>query len=379
VPHTAARTRLTARVSDRVINFSPGPATLPLSVLEEAQATLVSLPGTGASPLEVSHRGGWFTEVIEEAEANLRLLLAIPGGHHVVFCQGGASLQFSMVAANLRRGASLPARYVLTGSWGAKAVEEARKEGETDVAWTDEAAGWVRVPANGELDDLAPSAYVHVTSNETIQGVAYPGAPPVPETHLLVADSSSEFASRPIDVARYGVVYAGAQKNIGPAGVTVVIVRDDVLRRIPDGLASMLDYRTYVKSGSLYNTPPVFAIYVLVLVTRWLRDEVGGLDEMDRRNREKAALLYAAIDESGGFYRGHADPGSRSLMNVTWRLPTEELDAAFVSSAAAEGMVELKGHRSVGGIRASIYNAMPLEGVETLAAFMREFRDRQAD
>jgi phosphoserine aminotransferase len=366
-------------VADRVINFSPGPGTLPLSVLEEAQANLVSLPGVGASPLEVSHRGRWFTHVIEEAEANLRGLLAIPDDHHVVFCQGGASMQFSLVAANLLRGAAQPARYVVTGSWGAKAVEEARKEGEADVAWTDERAGWVRVPSNGELGDLAPSAYVHVTSNETIQGVQYPGTPPVPEPHVLVADSSSEFVSRPIDVARYGVIYAGAQKNVGPAGVTVVIVRDDVLARIPDGLPSLLDYRTYVRSGSLYNTPPVFAIYVLLLVTRWLRDDVGGLEDMHRRNREKAGVLYSAIDESDAFYRGHADPGSRSLMNVTWRLPTEELDAAFVAEAAAEDMVELKGHRSVGGIRASIYNAMPLEGVEMLAAFMRSFRDQNAD
>jgi phosphoserine aminotransferase len=365
-------------VTDRVVNFSPGPGTLPFPVLEEAQANLVSLPGVGASPLEVSHRGRWFTDVIEEAEANLRTLLAIPDRHHVVFCQGGASMQFSLVAANLLRGAKDPARYVVSGSWGAKAVEEAAKEGEADVAWTDEGAGWVRVPSRGELDDLAPAAYVHVTSNETIQGVQYLGTPPVPVTHLLVADASSEFASKPIDLARYGVLYAGAQKNIGPAGVTVVIVRDDVLARIPDGLPSLLDYRTYVRSGSLYNTPPVFAIYVLLLVTRWLRDEVGGLEEMHRRNREKAAVLYAAIDESGGFYRGHADRDSRSLMNVTWRLPTEELDAAFVAAAATEGMVELKGHRSVGGIRASIYNAMPLEGIEALAAFMRAFRDRHA-
>jgi phosphoserine aminotransferase len=366
-------------LADRVINFSPGPGTLPLSVLEEAQENLVSLPGLGASPLEVSHRGRWFTGVIEEAEANLRALLAIPDGHRIVFCQGGASMQFSMVAMNLLRGANDPARYVLTGSWSVKAVEEAKKEGRVDVAWTGEAWTWDRVPADGELDRVGPSAYVHVTSNETIQGVQYPGTPPVPASHILVADSSSEFVSRPVDVARYGLIYAGAQKNVGPAGVTVVIVRDDVLGRIPEGLASMLDYRTYVSSGSLYNTPPVFAIYVLLLVTRWLRDDVGGLAEMDRRNRQKAALLYAAIDESDGFYRGHADPGARSLMNVTWRLPNEELDAAFVAAAAAEGMVEIKGHRSVGGIRASIYNAMPLEGVETLAGFMRAFRDEFAD
>jgi phosphoserine aminotransferase len=363
---------------DRVINFSPGPGTLPLPVLEEARDTLVSLPGVRASPLEVSHRGRWFTDVIEEAQANLRSLLAIPESHHVVFCQGGASMQFSMVAANLLLGAEKPARYVLTGSWGKKAQDEARKQGEAEVAWSDEEAGFVRIPEPAELAEIPPSAYVHVTSNETIEGVEYPDAPPVPKNHVLVSDSSSDFVSRPIDVSRHGVLYAGAQKNIGPAGVTIVIVRDDVLARIPDGLPSLLDYRTYVRSGSLYNTPPVFAIYVVLLVTRWLRDEIGGLEEMHRRNREKANLLYAAIDESEGFYRSHADPGSRSLMNVTWRLPTDLLDAEFVAAAADEGMIELKGHRSVGGVRASIYNAMPLEGVKMLAAFMREFRDKQA-
>jgi phosphoserine aminotransferase len=224
---------------------------------------------------------------------------------------------------------------------------------------------------------VSPDAgYVHVTTNETIQGVEFPATPVAPDGVPLVADASSDFLSGPIEIERFGLLYAGAQKNAGPAGVTVVLVRDDLLARIPSGLPATLDYRTYVQHGSLYNTPPVFAIYVLMLVTRWLRDEIGGLEKMAERNREQAALLYDAIDAAPGFYRGHAAPGSRSRMNVTFRLPSEELEATFVSEAAERGMMELRGHRSVGGIRASIYNAMPIEGVEMLAAFMEEFHDR---
>lgn len=360
---------------ERPYNFSAGPGVLPLPVLEHAQHDLVALPGLGVSPLEVSHRGAWFTEVIERAGADLRALLVVPETHRIVFCQGGASMQFSMVAMNLLRGTKKPADYVVTGSWGQKALKEASKEGDARAAWDGQAGGFVRTPEPGELAAaLDPAAaYVHVTTNETIQGVEFPGDPTAPDGVPLVADCSSDFLSRPMNLERYGLLYAGAQKNAGPAGVAVVIVREDLLARVPDGLPSMLDYRTYVREGSLHNTPPVFSIYVLALVARWLREEVGGLDAMAERNREKAALLYEAIDGSDGFYRGHAEPGSRSLMNVTWRLPTEDLDSAFVAQATAEGLTELRGHRSVGGIRASIYNAMPLEGVEVLVGFMREF------
>ena len=365
---------------ERLFNFAAGPGILPLAVLEQARDDLPALPGLGASALEVSHRGAWFTSVIEEAENNLRQLLGVPDRHHVVFCQGGASMQFSMVPMNLLRGTGAAADHVVTGSWGAKAVTEARKEGDVRIAWTGADERFVRVPEPDELlEAVAPSpAYVHVTTNETIQGVEFPATPIVPDDVPLVADASSDFLSRPIETELFGLLYAGAQKNAGPAGVTVVIVRDDLLERIPDGLPSTLDYRTYVEHRSLYNTPPVFAIYVLMLVTRWLRDDVGGLEEMGRRNRGKAALLYDAIDAAPDFYRGHARPDSRSLMNVTFRLPSEELDAAFVSEAAERGMVELRGHRSVGGIRASIYNAMPVEGVEALSAFMRAFAARHA-
>jgi phosphoserine aminotransferase len=374
----AVTERRVAFTAGRVVSFSAGPGMLPLPVLQQAQADLVSIPGVGASPLEVSHRGAWFTEVIAEAESNLRSLLEIPDTYRVLFMQGGATMQFHMVPANLLRSDG-QADYVVTGSWGAKAAAEAMKEGAARIAWSEADVGFTRVPDTEELlesIDAAP-AYVHVTTNETIQGVEFPDTPIVPDDVPLVADCSSDFLSRPIDIPRYGLLYAGAQKNAGPAGVTVAIVRDDVLSRVPDGLPTMLDYRTYAEHGSLYNTPPVFSIYVLMLVTRWLRDEIGGLEAMHARNREKAALLYDVLDELPTFYRAHAERGSRSLMNVTFRLPREGLDTVFVAEAAEQGLTELKGHRSVGGIRASIYNAMPHEGVAQLAAFMRSFaRDR---
>ncbi|MGH2595854.1 MAG: 3-phosphoserine/phosphohydroxythreonine transaminase [Actinomycetota bacterium] len=362
-------------MSDRVFNFSAGPATLPLPVLEQVQRDLLSLPGVGASPLEISHRSPWFDSVIDEAEANLRALLGISDRHHVVFCQGGATMQFSMVPMNLLRGNADAAAYVVTGAWGNKAAKEAERVGAVRVAWSGEDQGYVRVPRADELLDVLSGAasYVHVTSNETIQGVEFPDTPAVPSGLPLICDASSDFLSRPIDIERYGLLYAGAQKNAGPAGVTVAIVRDDLLGRVPDDLPTMLDYRTYVANRSMYNTPPVFSIYVLMLVTRWLRDDVGGLDEQHAHNLERSGLIYAAIDGSGGFYRGHAAVGSRSSMNVTWTLPTPDLERRFVAEATAEGLVELRGHRNVGGIRASLYNAMPLAGAQALAGLMRAF------
>ena len=363
-------------MAERVINFSPGPSTLPLPVLQQAQRDLVSLPNVGASPLEISHRGAWFTSVIEEAEENLRTLLVVPADYRVLFCQGGATMQFAMSAMNFLPGAGRPAEFVVTGAWGERAAREAGKVGPVRVAWTDRDDGFRRTPTDEELRrELSGGvAYVHVTTNETIHGVEFADTPGAPEGVPLVADASSDFLSRPVDIGAHGLLYAGAQKNAGPAGVTVVLVRDDLLSRIPEGLPAMLDYRTYVEHRSMYNTPPVFAIYVLMLVTRWLRDEIGGLEAMAAINRDKAAMLYEVLDADPGFYRGHADPGSRSLMNVTFRLPTTELESAFLARAAKQGMVELKGHRSVGGIRASIYNAMTRDSVETLAAFMRGFR-----
>lgn len=358
----------------RVWNFSPGPGTLPVPVLEQVRDELLAHPAAGASVLEISHRSSAFEDVLGEAEANLRSLLGIPDSHGVLFLQGGASLQFSMVPMNLLRGSSKPAWYVVTGSWGQKALAEAKKEGAADVAWDGASENYSTVPDVGALE--VTGAYLHVTSNETIQGVELPegfepvGGPP------LVCDASSDFLSRPIPVERYGLLYAGAQKNAGPAGVTVALVRDDVLGAIPDGLPTMLDYRTFAGHGSRYNTPPVFAIYVLMLVTRWLRDDVGGLEKMGRINYEKASLVYRAIDASEGFYRGHAAPQARSRMNVTFRLPSEELERAFLAEAAERDLVELRGHRSVGGIRASIYNAMSVEGVRALVELMERFRAR---
>ena len=337
------------------------------------------MPGVGASALEVSHRSPWFEGVIREVEANLRSLLEVPDTHHIVFCQGGATQQFSMVPMNFLYN-TLPADVVVTGSWSARALQEATRLGPARAAWSGESDGFIRTPSAAEMAEaLVPDApYAHITTNETIQGVEYLADPHAPGDVPLIADISSDFLSRPLDVARYGLVYAGAQKNAGPAGVTVVIVRDDLLERVPADVPTMLDYRTFTRHGSMYNTPPVFAIYVVLLVTRWLRDEVGGLRRQHAINREKADLLYDAIDASDGFYRGHADAGSRSLMNVTWRLPTPELDGAFVADAASHDLRELKGHRSVGGIRASIYNAMPVDGVRELAAFMRSFAAEHA-
>jgi phosphoserine aminotransferase len=360
-------------MSDRAYNFAAGPGTLPLPVLERVRREIVSIRSIGASPLEVSHRGPWFRDVIGEAEANLRALVPVPDTHSVVFCQGGATTQFSMAPMNLLRGSDRSAAYLLTGSWGRKAVAEARKEGEVLVAWDGADDDYRRVPDGSEYTVPEDVAYLHFTSNETIQGVEWRAEPPAEPDVPLVCDASSDFLSRPLDLSRYGLLYAGAQKNAGPAGVTVAIVRDDVLDRVPDGLPTMLDYRTYVRSGSLHNTPPVFAIWVLMLVTRWLRETVGGLDRQLATNREKARMVYRAIDDSGGFYRGHADPASRSLMNVTFRLPDPDLDALFVQDAAAAGMIELRGHRSVGGIRASLYNAMPIEGAQALVGFMGAF------
>jgi phosphoserine aminotransferase len=360
----------------RVWNFSPGPATLPEPVLERAREDLRVLPGTGASILEISHRSPAFEGIVEEAEANLRELLEIPPEHHVLFLQGGASLQFSMVPMNLLRDANDPAAYVVTGSWGAKAFAEARKEGPADVVWDGREGGYTAVPDLRTLEVPPRSPYLHVASNETIHGVQLPPGFEPASGPPLVCDASSDLLSRPIPVDRYGLLYAGAQKNAGPAGVTVVILRADLVDRMPDGLPTMLDYRTHVAGRSLSNTPPVFAIHVVMLVTRWLRDEIGGLDKMDERNRAKAALLYEAIDGSDGFYRGHATPGARSLMNVTFRMPSAELEARFVAEAHEADLVELAGHRSVGGIRASIYNAMPVEGVRTLREFMDAFASR---
>jgi phosphoserine aminotransferase len=361
-------------MTERIHNFSAGPAVLPVSVLEEAQRDMLSLPGVGMSVMEISHRSKTFDEIINRAESDLRKLLGIPENYHVLFLQGGASLQFSMIPMNF-----LPtdgsADYIITGSWGKKALKEAKRAGVANVAATMADGGFTRIPGGAELKLDPKAAYVHITTNETIEGVEWKHEPEVGQVPL-VADASSDILSHPIPVDKYALIYAGAQKNMGPSGVTLVIMRDDLLKRIPDGLHTMLDYRTHVENKSLYNTPNTWGIYIINLVSKWLLEK-GGLEAMHRENEAKAQLIYNAIDATE-FYRGHADADSRSIMNVTFRLPAEELEKQFAAEATAQGLAGLKGHRSVGGIRASIYNALPLAAVEALVAFMKEFEKKNS-
>jgi phosphoserine aminotransferase len=303
-------------------------------------------------------------------------LLSIPENYQILFLQGGSRLQFSMIPMNLLRGQSGAADYLVTGSWSKLAVEEAKREGRVHVAYDGKGTNYDRLPAAEEIRLSPDAAYAYLCSNETIQGVQFAAEPDVGGAPL-VCDASSDFLHRPLPIEKYGLIYACAQKNAGPAGVTAVILRDDLLARSQDSLPGYLNYKNHVKEDSLYNTPPTFAIYLMKLVLEWLRDEVGGLAKMHAANKAKAKLLYDVIDESGGFYRGHAQPACRSLMNVTFRLPSESLEQEFVKEGEDRGLDGLKGHRSVGGIRASIYNAMPAAGVEQLAAFMREFKRKR--
>lgn len=361
---------------ERVYNFSAGPAMMPRPVLEQAQAELVALPGVGMSVMELSHRSKWFDEIIAEAEENLRRVLDVPDDYRVLFLQGGARLQFSMVPINFLDGGS--ADHLVTGYWGEKALQEAVREGTPHLAWSGEHDRFVRVPAQDDLD-LDPGArYVHMTSNETIQGVQFPAPPDTGEVPL-VCDASSDFLSRPVDVRDYGLLYACAQKNAGPAGLTVAVISDRLLERRREGLHTMLDYGAHAEAGSRLNTPPTFGIYLFVLVTQWIEREMGGLAALAERNRAKAKLLYDVLDEHSDFYQAHAEPASRSDMNVTFRLPRPELDAPFLEGAVERRLVQLKGHRSVGGIRASIYNAMPVEGVEALRDYLLEFAAAHAE
>ncbi len=363
--------------SDRVFNFSAGPAALPLPVLEQAQRELLALPGCGASVMEISHRSKQFVQVLDQAIADLTTLLKVPDGYRILFLQGGARLQFSMIPMNLLPGRGAAADYILTGSWSKHALAEARKEGDVNVAWDGKDTNYDQLPQDEELRLSDDAAYVYFASNETIQGVQFSAEPQVGD-RPLVCDASSDFLSRPLDIGRYGLIYACAQKNAGPAGVTIVIIREDLLERSTDALPGYLNYATHAQHNSMYNTPPTFAVYLVGLVAKWLLDDIGGLEAMHEVNQRKAATLYEAIDASGGFYRGHSRKECRSLMNVTFRLPSEELETAFLAEAAKRGLTALKGHRSVGGIRASIYNAMPVEGVEALRDLMAETAHRHS-
>ncbi len=356
----------------RVYNFSAGPAVLPEEVLQQAKDEMLEWNGSGMSVMEMSHRGKEFTSIAAEAEADLRDLLAIPDNYKVLFLQGGASSQFAAIPMNLLRGKK-GADYIVTGSWSKKAVSEAKRYGEVNIAATTEESKFTTTPGQGDLALSADAAYVHYTPNETIQGVEFPYIPETGDVPL-VADMSSTILSRPVDVSKFGMIYAGAQKNIGPAGLTVVIVRDDLLGDVLPVTPTMFNYATMADGESMYNTPPTYGWYLAGLVFKWLKKN-GGLQAMAELNQRKAAKLYAAIDGSG-FYTNPVTTESRSWMNVPFVLPNADLDAAFLSEAKEAGLVTLKGHRSVGGMRASIYNAMPEEGVDALIAFMAGFAKR---
>lgn len=361
---------------NRPFNFSAGPAVLPLSVLKKAQSEFLAVADTGLSILEISHRSKAFAHIIQEAEARLRRLLSIPSDYHVLFLQGGASLQFSMLALNFFQS---HAAYVDCGAWADKAIKEAQNLATTpnkkvEILWSGKAENYTYMPTELPSTGQNPPDYIHITSNETIQGIAIKqdyirqGVP-------LFCDMSSDILSRPVDVSQYDVIYAGAQKNMGPAGVTLVIIKDSLLAKTNPGLPTMLDYRTHVEKASLYNTPPVFSIYMLNLVSEWLEAQ-GGLSAMHAHNTKQADSVYALLDAYPNFYRGHARSDSRSLMNLTFTLPSVDLEKAFLAEAETHQLMSLKGHRSVGGIRASLYNACPNEAIDALTAFMQAFYEQ---
>ncbi|MDH5360233.1 MAG: 3-phosphoserine/phosphohydroxythreonine transaminase [Gammaproteobacteria bacterium] len=356
----------------RVFNFSAGPAMLPEEVLKQAQAEMIDWNGSGMSVMEMSHRGKEFMSIAAEAEADLREVMAIPANYKVLFLQGGASSQFAMVPMNLLRGKSA-ADYINTGDWSKKAIAEAKRYCDVNIAVTTDGNNFTSTPSQAELKLNADAAFVHYTPNETIRGVEFPYIPETGDVPL-VADMSSTILSRPIDVSKFGVIYAGAQKNIGPSGLTVVIVREDLMGQVSDGTPSMFNYQIAADNDSMYNTPPTYGWYLAGLVFKWIKNN-GGLKAMAEINERKAAKLYGAIDGSD-FYANPVAPESRSWMNVPFTLANAELDATFLEEAKKVGLTTLKGHRSLGGMRASIYNAMPEAGVDALVAFMAEFEKR---
>jgi len=359
----------------RIYNFSAGPAILPEEVLKEAQKDLFMLPGVGMSVLEISHRSKTFDKIFADAVGGLRSLLSIDDNYDILFLQGGASLQFSMVPLNIMPPKN-NADYIVTGAWSKKAVKEAKRVGTVNIAASTEEEKFNRIPKQEELKLDPEASYVHFTSNNTIYGTEWQAEPNVGNVPLI-CDASSDILHKKIDINKYAMVYAGAQKNMGPSGVTVVILRKDMVERSQDSLHTMLNYKTHTEKGSLYNTPSVFGVYIISLVTKWL-NELGGLDAMYNLNKEKAGLLYNCIDSSNGYYKGHAEKDSRSLMNITFNLANEELEKKFVAESTAAGFSGLKGHRSVGGIRASVYNAFPKKGVEALVNFMQDFQKKNS-
>lgn len=358
----------------RVFNFSPGPATLPEAVLRQAAVEMLDWQGSGMSVMEMSHRGKEFMSIYAETESLVRELLGVPANYKILFMQGGAIGENAIVPMNLI-GKSGKADYVITGDWSKKSFKEAKTYGEARVAATGEESKFTSIPKQSQWNLDAQASYVHICSNETIGGVEYHWQPDTGSTPL-VADMSSNIMSRPIDVSKYGLIYAGAQKNMGPSGLTIVIVRDDLLGQALPVTPSAFNYKIQAENDSMYNTPPTYAIYIAGLVCRHIKS-LGGLQAMEKHNREKAAVLYDLLDESK-FFRNPVAKEDRSLMNVVFSLKDAALDDAFVKGAQAKGMVQLKGHRSVGGMRASIYNAMPIEGVKALAAYMKDFEAQNA-
>lgn len=357
----------------RIHNFAAGPAVLPVPVLEEAQRDLLALPGVGMSVMEISHRSKTFEDLLHKAIDDIRALANVPANYKILMLQGGASLQFSMVPMNLLTSGST-ADYIDTGSWAEKAIKEARRVGKVNIVASTKGDHYTRIPTTSEFSLTPGAAYVHMTSNNTIEGTQWKSTPDIGAAPLI-SDGSSDIFSGSIDISRFGLIYAGAQKNLGPSGVTLVIIREDLLARSQDTLPTMLNYKVHAENDSLYNTPNTFGVYVLGLTMKWLRS-LGGLQAIARINERKAGKLYAEIDRTG-FYRGTAQKDSRSLMNVTFRLSSEELEKMFVKESTAAGLDGLKGHRSVGGMRASIYNAFPEEGVDALVDFMRDFERRR--
>ena len=358
------------------LNFSGGPGALPESVLLQVQQAITEVPEVGLSVLGISHRSDWFAEVIAELESNIRQLLGLSMDYHVLLLQGGATQQFSMVPMSLLHAKKHPAEYLHTGYWSGKALPEARREGPIRIIWSGEANGFRSLPADDELSFSPEASYLHYVSNETVEGLQFHrvlGRDDVPR----VCDMSSDFLSKPCEASRFSLIYAHAQKNIGPAGVTVVLLRDEVLRDAPSDLPGFLDYRSHIQTHSNFNTPPVFAIYVVLLVTRWLIDEIGGVERMNQINCQKAELLYRLLDGSDGFYRGRAAVRDRSVMNVLFNLGSPQLEQQFLAEALAAGFSGLPGHRALGGVRASIYNGLTLQAVQELAGFMEDFQRRQ--
>lgn len=352
----------------RIHNFNAGPAVLPLPVLEQARAEFLDFAGNGMSIMEMSHRSKGFASILAETEANVRRLMGISDEYTILFLQGGASMQFAMIPLNLR-GEGQTADYINTGSWATKAIKEAKISGPVNVIWDGKDESYVRTPHLDELTFTPGAAYTHICSNETIGGIRYPEFPKTGTP--LIADMSSEIMSRVIDVNQFGMIYAGAQKNIGPSGLAMVIIRNDLLARCPESINVFFRYTTHAKEPSVYNTPNTWGIYIVKLVTEWV-ESLGGIAALQKINEEKANAIYQVLDSSD-FWKPCAAKESRSIMNITWRLGDEELEKLFVSEAKAQGMEGLKGHRSVGGIRASIYNACPRESVDTLVAFMKDF------